>query len=65
LPLDTEGDPIAPSLVTGPAHGSLTLSAHGAFRYTPQPGFVGADAFTYRANDGLADGNPATVSLDV
>ena len=52
-------------LVTGPAHGTLTLQADGTFTYTPAAGFVGTDTFTYRANDGTADTNVATVTLTV
>jgi hypothetical protein len=33
--------------------------------YTPYPGFVGQDAFTYRVADGQDKSSPATVTLDV
>ena len=52
-------------LVTGPANGTLTLNADGSFRYVPTAGFAGADSFTYRANDGSANSNVATVSITV
>ena len=41
-------------LVTGPAHGTLTLNADGSFTYTPTAGYTGTDSFTYKANDGTA-----------
>jgi hypothetical protein len=50
---------------SAPAHGSLTLSADGSFTYTPNPGFTGADTFTYKANDKTADSAPATVAIQV
>lgn len=31
-----------------PANGSVTVFADGSFNYTPNPGFVGTDSFTYR-----------------
>jgi VCBS repeat-containing protein len=62
---DTESNPLTAVLVTGPAHGSLTLNADGSFSYTPDENFSGADSFTYKANDGAADGNTVTVALTV
>src|SRR5262249_4877590 len=59
------GDRLSAALVSGPAHGTLTLQSNGAFRYTPAPGFYGTDSFTYKANDGQADSNVATVTLTV
>ena len=63
---DVEGDVLSAGLVTGPAHGTVTLNADGSFTYTPTANFNGADSFTYRAVD-LAQSlsNTATVSLTV
>jgi hypothetical protein len=49
----------------GPSHGTLTLSADGAFIYIPDTGFTGIDSFTYKASDGTEDSSSATVSLTV
>ena len=62
---DIDGDALAAVLVSGPAHGSLTLNADGSFNYTPDANFNGADSFTYKANDGTADSNVATVSITI
>src|SRR6185312_9884100 len=62
---DVDGDALSAILVTGPAHGSLTLNADGSFTYTPAADYNGPDSFTYKANDGLADSNVATVSINV
>ncbi len=62
---DADGDPLAAALVSGPAHGALTLNADGSFTYTPADAFAGTDSFTYKANDGQADSNLATVSIAV
>jgi VCBS repeat-containing protein len=51
--------------VSGPGNGSLNLNANGTFTYTPNPDFNGIDTFVYRANDGLTNSNPATVSITV
>lgn len=53
-------------LVTGPAHGTLTLNPNGTFTYTPTPDYNGTDSFTYNANDGVANSaTPATVTITI
>src|SRR6266850_4531053 len=59
------GTNLTAALVSGTTNGSLSLSANGGFIYTPATNFNGYDAFTYRVNDGLADGNVATVTIHV
>ena len=62
---DADGDTLSAIGVVGPSHGSLSLNADGSFIYTPAANYSGADSFTYRANDGTADSNVATVSITV
>src|SRR5207302_10370982 len=62
---DIDGDPLVANLVSGPAHGSLTLNGDGTFTYSPQNGFAGDDAFRYQNFDGKANSNVATVTLHV
>jgi len=62
---DVEGNPLTAILVTGPQHGTLALNAAGSFTYTPAADYFGADSFTYKANDGSADSNTATVTITV
>ena len=62
---NADGDTLTAALVNGPHHGTLTLNANGSFTYTPTTGYSGADSFTYKANDGTADSNVATVSLTI
>jgi len=62
---DADGTALSVVLVAGPGHGSLTLNADGSFTYTPGLNFNGADSFTYRATDGVEEGNVATVNLTV
>ena len=38
---------------------------NGSFTYTPAADFNGTDTFTYRASDGSAQSNPATVTITV
>ena len=62
---DVDGDPLTYDLVSGPAHGSVVFNSDGSFSYTPDSNYNGADSFTYKANDGTADSNVATVSITV
>jgi VCBS repeat-containing protein len=62
---DADGNPLTAALVAGPSHATLTLNAKGSFTYTPAANFNGADSFTYKANDGTADSNVATVTIIV
>lgn len=59
------GGAISAQLVSGPANGTLSLAPSGAFTYTPALGFVGTDAFTYRATNNAGPGNVVTVSIAV
>ncbi len=61
---DVEGDALTFSVVTHPAHGTLSGTAPN-LTYTPNVNYSGPDSFTFKANDGHADPNTATVSIDV
>jgi VCBS repeat-containing protein len=62
---DANGDSLTALMVTGPAHGSLSFAPTGAFTYTPPANYNGTDSFTYKVNDGTADSNIVTVTLNV
>lgn len=62
---DIDGDAIAATVVTAPTHGTVTLGNDGSFTYTPNPGFSGADNFTYVASDTLLDSRVSTVNLEI
>jgi VCBS repeat-containing protein len=62
---DVDGDALTAILVTGPAHGTVALHADGSFTYTPTLLYSGPDSFTYRANDGKLNSDPATVAITV
>ena len=61
---DPDGNPLAYSVVTPPAHGALSGTAPN-LTYQPASNYNGPDSFTFRANDGAADSNLATVSISV
>jgi VCBS repeat-containing protein len=65
---DSDIDPsevLTAILAAGPTNGTLALAADGSFTYTPNANFTGTDSFTYRANDGEANSNLATVTITV
>lgn len=61
---DTENDPLTYTIVTQPANGMLSGTAPD-LTYAPQAGYSGTDSFTFKANDGQADSNEATVSITI
>lgn len=61
---DVDGDEINYSITKQPSFGAVTGSAPNV-RYTPNAPFVGTDSFKYRASDGLAQSNEATVVIEV
>jgi hypothetical protein len=63
---DADGDTITAVLENAPSYGTVVLNADGSFEYTPNPGYVGDDSFTYRANDGqLSSEEPAVVTISM
>lgn len=61
---DVENNRLTARLVGSVRNGVLDFRLDGSFIYTPNAGFVGDDAFTYRATDG-ENSNVATVTLRI
>src|SRR5204863_1863821 len=64
---DVDGDSLTYSIVVNGAKGTATITnaATGAFTYTPNADANGADSITFKASDGTADSNVATVSITI
>jgi len=62
---DPDGDPLTAVKQSDPVHGTLTFYANGSFKYTPTLNYHGVDSFTYKAYDGQAYSNMATVTITV
>jgi large repetitive protein len=63
---DVDGDVLQAVLVSGPDHASsFTLNADGSFSYTHDGSETTSDSFTYKANDGTAGSNIATVNITI
>jgi len=61
---DPQGSNLTYSIVTPPAHGSLSGEPPDV-TYSPMQDYGGPDSFTFRVNDGAFDSAPATVTIDV
>jgi len=59
--------PLTFVIVSGPANGVLTTvnTNTGAVTYTPNANYIGADAFTFRVNNGYNSSPAATINLTV
>jgi hypothetical protein len=64
---DVDSPNLAYSIVANGTKGTavVTNSATGAFTYTAAVGASGADSFTFRANDGSANSNVATIGVAI
>ncbi|MCI0743108.1 MAG: Ig-like domain-containing protein [Gemmataceae bacterium] len=63
---DPDEDALSYTVVASPAHGTVQVNAAtGAYTYTPDLNYNGPDSFTFKANDGQADSNVATVSITI
>ncbi|HEU5329360.1 MAG TPA: Ig-like domain-containing protein, partial [Thermomicrobiales bacterium] len=62
---DPDSDPLTYSIISGPAHGQLSMVTGNQVTYTPNAGYFGPDSFTFAASDGAASSNTATVTLAV
>src|SRR5262249_7098797 len=58
----SDGDPLTYQVIGAPAHGVLIGLAPN-LTFIPDTGFSGTDSFTFRASDGQALSNPATVTI--
>lgn len=61
---DVEGAPLTYTVVVAPTDGLLD-GVSQSLTYTPDADFNGSDSFTFVANDGQADSEPATVAITV
>jgi len=61
---DPDDQKLTYSVDTQPAHGTLTGNPPN-LTYSPDAAYLGADSFTFHANDGYDDSNIATVNITV
>ncbi|OQX12316.1 MAG: hypothetical protein BWK80_43840 [Desulfobacteraceae bacterium IS3] len=62
---DPEGDPLKVTRITPPTNGTVVKNEDGTLTYTPNPGFIGSDTFTYTVKDTSGNTNSATVTVVV
>ncbi|RYY04220.1 MAG: retention module-containing protein [Gammaproteobacteria bacterium] len=63
---DVDGDTLSYAISTVAAHGTVTVNATtGAFVYTPNPNYNGADSFVVTVADGNGGTTTSTISIGV
>ncbi len=63
---DPEGDPLSINLADIPQNGGILIDPNdGSFTYTPNPGFVGTETFSYTVTDGVNTTAPIPVTIEV
>ncbi|MFC1771754.1 Ig-like domain-containing protein [Pseudomonadota bacterium] len=64
---DVDNDPLIFSIVSNGSQGTAVITdpATGSFTYTPNANASGVDIFTFKANDGQTDSNPAAVTVSI
>ncbi len=64
---DADGNVLTYSIVTDGSKGSATITnaSTGAYTYTPTANQNGSDSVTFKANDGLADSTPKTITVTI
>lgn len=62
---DLDGHTLTVSSATPGANGSAAVQAGGSILYTPNPGFIGTDAFSYAVDDGNGGSDTAAVTVSV
>lgn len=61
---DADGDALVLYGLTNPEHGTVAVKGD-TVEYTPNPGFVGSDSFTYKVRDNQGGRDRGTVKIDV
>jgi large repetitive protein len=63
---DNDGDVLTVTPYTGPTpHGSVVLNSDGTYTYTPAPGYIGTDSFTYTICDPTNACDTAVVTITI
>ena len=62
---DPDANPLTAILVTNVTSGTLVFNPNGSFTYMPATNVTGKFTFTYKANDGTADSNVVTVTIEI
>jgi hypothetical protein len=62
---DIDGDSLSVSSASNPPNGSVVINGDDTITYTPDPGFVGVDSFSYTVSDGNGGFDTATVTIIV
>jgi len=62
---DVDNDNLTFSIVQSTENASISFVTSNLISYTPNANFNGTDTFTFKANDGILDSTPSTVTISV
>lgn len=62
---DMSGATVAVNRLSGPSHGTVTVSSSGAFTYTPSLYYFGQDSFTFNASSINGTSSIATETINI
>ena len=63
---DSDSQPLSFSVVSAPTKGTVSVNAAtGRLTFMPNANANGSDSFTFKASDGIADSNVATISVTI
>ena len=62
---DAEGDTLVAIGVSSPTNGTITINPDGTFTYVHDGSDTTTDTFSYKVNDGTADGNTVTITITI
>jgi hypothetical protein len=62
--VDADGDSLSYAIAALPLHGTATVVSN-LLHYVPASAYTGSDSFSYKASDGIAESNSATVAVTV
>ncbi len=62
---DTDGNSLSYSILSEPENGTLVADNLPEVTYSPNENYYGEDSFTFKASDGKAESNEATVNITI
>ena len=63
--LDADNEPVQVIITNDSPYGTVTANPDGTFEFLPSQGFIGTTQFRFVADDGIAQSNESTVTIEI